>query len=232
MIQRILEPEIMDTAQEAEDYDAMDHREVNSRFVGDFASFATAAPRPIRNALDVGTGTARIPILLCRRFPAMRFVASDLSGEMLAIGERNAAIWDLRERIQFAHDDAKRMRFADDSFDAVISNTILHHLPDIARALAEMWRVLAPGGVLFVRDLARPATLAEVDELVRKHGGEVAGAGHDSRERHERQTALFRASLCASLTIGELSTIVLAMGLPVDAARMTSDRHCTIACVK
>src|SRR5438445_565725 len=46
MIPRVLEPEVMDTAQEAKDYDAMDHREVNTRFCDDLLAFVGRAPPP------------------------------------------------------------------------------------------------------------------------------------------------------------------------------------------
>ena len=77
MIPRVLEPEVMDTAQEARDYDAMDHREVNQRFRDDFLAFYGAGP--LGRVLDVGTGTARIPILLCQEDARPQVVAVDLS---------------------------------------------------------------------------------------------------------------------------------------------------------
>ena len=65
MLPRVLETEAMDTPAEAADYDAMDHREVNRAFVIDFL----AAGPPPGEILDLGTGTAQIPIELCRRRP-------------------------------------------------------------------------------------------------------------------------------------------------------------------
>src|ERR1051325_11092068 len=64
-MQRVLEPEVMDSLDEAIDYDAMDHAEVNRLFVADFLQ---AAGRMAADAeiLDLGTGTAQIPIEMCR----------------------------------------------------------------------------------------------------------------------------------------------------------------------
>jgi hypothetical protein len=62
MLNRTLEPEVMDTAADALDYDRMDHREVNRRFVDDFLA---AAP-DLSDVLDLGTGTAQIPIFPAR----------------------------------------------------------------------------------------------------------------------------------------------------------------------
>ena len=57
------------------------------------------------------------------------------------------------------------MTFADASFDAVMSNSIVHHIPKPDDALAEMLRVLRPGGFLFVRDLLRPGAISEQEIL-------------------------------------------------------------------
>ncbi len=81
MIPRVLEPEAMETAEEVRQYDAMDHSAVNDRFVADFLS----AHGPCRGGeiLDVGTGTARIPIALARADGRARILALDLSATML-----------------------------------------------------------------------------------------------------------------------------------------------------
>jgi hypothetical protein len=60
---RVIEPEVMDSAEEARDYDAMDHTAVNRVFVVDFlAHWNGSVPM-----LDVDTGTVQIPIELCRQ---------------------------------------------------------------------------------------------------------------------------------------------------------------------
>src|SRR4051812_48316065 len=64
MLPRVLEPEAMDTPDEARDYDAMDHAAVNGRFIADFLE--VHGPCRGGEILDVGTGPARIPIALCR----------------------------------------------------------------------------------------------------------------------------------------------------------------------
>src|SRR5207244_707194 len=87
MLSRILEPEVMDTAEEAHDYDAMDHATVNRVFVEDFLGVYSLAPTgPI---LDVGTGTAQIPVELCRRNSAVQITAIDLAEHMLVVGREN-----------------------------------------------------------------------------------------------------------------------------------------------
>jgi ubiquinone/menaquinone biosynthesis C-methylase UbiE len=226
MVPRVLEPEVMDSAEEAKDYDAMDHSEVNARFTQDFAAFTGERARHV---LDVGTGTARIPILLCVRLPGAAVTATDLSDAMLAVARANVDRAGLGARITLAKADAKALRFGDGAFDAVVSNTILHHIPDPEPALREMWRVIAAGGALFVRDLARPSSDAEVATLVENYGGAPATADPADVASHARQRALFEASLRAALTVPEIAAMLERIGVPTGAVHMTSDRHWTIA---
>src|SRR5262245_66178398 len=111
MMPRVLEPEVMDSAAEATDYDAMDHSEVNRVFVADFLGQWNG----FGAILDVGAGTAQIPIELCRQHPTVTVLAIDLAQHMLDVGERNVAASGLAERIHLQLVDAKRMPYADRS---------------------------------------------------------------------------------------------------------------------
>jgi ubiquinone/menaquinone biosynthesis C-methylase UbiE len=213
MLPRTLEPEVMDSPEEARDYDAMDHAAVNRVFVADFLS-AWDGGVPI---LDAGTGTAQIPIELCRQSPAARVVAIDMAGHMLRVGQANVERASLADRIQLERCDAKQMPFGDGVFAALISNSIVHHIPEPARVLAEMVRVVRPGGLLFVRDLLRPADQAIVTQLVATY----AGGAND----HQRQ--MFADSLRAALTLAEVSGLVAALGFNPSTVRQTTDRHWT-----
>lgn len=221
---RVLEPEVMDTAEEAEDYDAMDHRAVNARFCEDV--IAEGALEGV--VLDVGTGTALIPVELCAREPALRVLGIDLADHMLGRGKENVARAGLEGRVDLRKVDAKALPFADGAFSAALSNSIIHHIPDPRSVLAEMKRVVASGGVVFVRDLARPETEAELERLVHLH----AGAPPDDpapRARFERQRELLRASLAASFTAAEIHRIATGVGLASCTVRATSDRHWTLS---
>src|SRR3954468_16118272 len=95
MLERILEPELMDTAAEAADYDTMDHGEVNRRFAEDFLSALNSAKldagKAIVRILDLGTGTAQIPIQLCQICASAHVVAADAAGHMLKQADQNIA---------------------------------------------------------------------------------------------------------------------------------------------
>ena len=124
-LKRILEPEVMDTPEEARDYNGMDHSEVNRIFVDDlFATGFTGV-----DILDLGTGTAQIPVELCQRSEDCRVMAVDAAINMLEIAKFNIDVAGMLHRIQLQKVDAKNMDFPDGMFDAVVSNSIIHHIP-------------------------------------------------------------------------------------------------------
>ncbi len=213
MLPRTLEPEVMDTVEEARDYDAMDHSGVNRIFVADFLAVWTGR-NPI---LDVGTGPVHIPIEVCRQHPTARITAIDLAEQMLIVGRHNVERAGLADRIRIERVDAKGLPYPDASFAAVFSNSIVHHIPNPGPVLAEMVRVLEPGGVLFVRDLLRPDDETTLGRLVDLH---TAGANE-----HQRQ--MFADSLRAALTLDELRRLVTGLGFDPSTVQQTSDRHWT-----
>ncbi|WP_169976730.1 class I SAM-dependent methyltransferase [Tautonia rosea] len=215
VLPRVLEPEVMDTPEEAHDYDAMDHAEVNARFVSDLITYHGRSPSG--EWLDVGTGTALIPITLCQRVESCRIVGTDLAEQMILLGLQNVIAAGLSHRIRLDRVDAKAMPYPDQSFEAVLSNSIVHHIPDPLAVLAEMARLVAPGGTLFVRDLTRPNSQNELDRFVQLYVG----------QEPEHAQAMFRDSLHASLTLVEVQHMVASLGLPQDGVQMTSDRHWT-----
>jgi ubiquinone/menaquinone biosynthesis C-methylase UbiE len=222
MLPRVLEPEVMDTTEEAADYDAMDHSTVNRVFAGDFVAALnrglTPPGSPLR-VLDVGTGTALIPIELASRKLGFHITAIDLAEEMLVLGRKNVERAGYGDAIKLELVDAKQLPYLDGVFDAVMSNSIVHHIPEPGGTLAEMWRVLKPGRLLFVRDLLRPETNEEVERIVQTYAGSES----------PRQQQLFRQSLHAALTVAEVSELMVALGRPRECVRQTSDRHWTVA---
>lgn len=230
MLPRILEPEVMESADEAREYDAMDHAAVNEAFVADFLAAIRAAGLEDRlhhelqpfEALDCGTGTALIPILLARRLIITRIVATDLSREMLKLARRNVQDADLQSCLTLQCEDGKAMRFESDSFDAVISNSLIHHLPEPNLALGEMVRVLRPGGILFVRDLLRPESVSQLDRLVEQHAAGVT----------VHQRLLFRDSLHAALTVEEVKLMLNKLRVENGRVEQTSDRHWTLTAMR
>jgi ubiquinone/menaquinone biosynthesis C-methylase UbiE len=221
---RVLEPECMDDDQEARDYDQIDNAAVNAAFADDLLAFAPDAGR----CFDMGTGTALIPIELCRRRPMMEVVAIDMSDAMLRIAARNVAAAGLGDRVALENRDGKHTGLAAAAFDVATSNSIIHHIPTPADAFAEMVRLVRPGGAIFVRDLMRPSSDARVRELVARHAAPPPDARGDRLAMYERQRTLFDASLRAALTVDEVRAIVRPLGVPATAVAATSDRHWTL----
>lgn len=209
---RQLEPEVMDTEEEAVAYDHMDHSEVNDLLVARFLELGARG-----KVLDLGTGPAHIPILLAQRSNAVEIEALDAASEMLVIARRNVARAGLAHRIQLVLGDAKRLPYPDHTFDAILSNSIVHHLPDPRPFFAEIRRVAKPGATILLRDLRRPWDRAELDRIV-----EERTVGADPRQRD-----LFRDSLHAAFTVSEIAAMLRGAGLENLRAHANSDRHWT-----
>ena len=213
MLARVLEPEVMDTLAEARDYDAMDHSAVNRAFVADFLAVWNGRG-PV---LDVGTGTALIPIELCNTHPTAEVVAIDLAEHMLALARDNVAEAGFTKRIRVEKANGRRMDYPDGAFPAVMSNSIVHHIPQPIETLREIVRVCSKGGTIFVRDLMRPPDRATLDHLVQAYAG---GA-------NEHQKKMFAESLHAALTLDEIRALVAQCGFDPATVRATTDRHWT-----
>ena len=214
MLERILEPEVMDDRAEAIEYNDMDHGLVNRNFVTDLL-----AAGPIgTDCLDLGTGTALIPIELCQRDELVRVMAADASTAMLDLARYQLEVNNLVARIQLHFGDAKKLVFESDFFDTVMSNSLVHHLPSHETFLVEALRVLRPNGLLFVRDLCRPESQEQLDNLVSIY------AANES----ESSKQMLRQSLHAALSLSEIHELAVLAGLSADCVKMTSDRHWTL----
>ena len=221
MLPRILEPEVMDTPEEAVDYDLMDHSGVNRLFADDFLVLfqSPSSPEIPWRILDVGTGTAQIPIEIVRRRADVHITGVDLAAHMLQVGQRHLIREGLTGRIKLEQVDAKGLPYPAEHFDAVISNSIIHHIPEPRSAFREMVRVLKMGGTLFIRDLLRPSDLPQLDHLVKSYAGDA----------NAHQQKMFRDSLHAALTLEEVRNLLQDAGLPQTAVSQTSDRHWTVS---
>jgi ubiquinone/menaquinone biosynthesis C-methylase UbiE len=210
-LERILELEVMDTWEDALEYDGMDFTDVNTAF----AERALELCPPEGILLDAGTGTARIPILMVQRRPTIRIWAVDLSEKMLKIGRKNVEEAGAGQNVKLKKVDAKTLPYPDDYFDMLISNSIAHHLPDPLPFLQEVNRVTKPNGGILLRDLIRPLDLTSLEDLTEQYAGECS----------EYQTKLYRDSLHASFTVDEVCELIEKAGLKGVAVVQSSDRH-------
>ncbi|MBI2480985.1 MAG: methyltransferase domain-containing protein, partial [Planctomycetia bacterium] len=105
----------------------------------------------------------------------------------------------------------------DEQFDVIMSNSIVHHIPEPVSVLREALRVVKPGGLLFFRDLMRPANSAVVSHLVATYVAEA----------NEHQRKMFDDSLRAALSLEEIRELVASLGFNDQTVQATSDRHWT-----
>lgn len=117
------------------------------------AAAALAAPKGCRLALDMATGTGELAFLLAAR--AEQVVAVDICPQMLSIARAKARGRLRAGRIQFLLADASRLPFPADSFDCVATAFALRNVADLRLALAEMHRVVRPGGRAVCLELTR-----------------------------------------------------------------------------
>lgn len=110
---------------------------------------------PAGEVLEIGSGSGAMAARLAERFPEMRLTATDYDEAMVAIArERLAGSGD---RVTVERADATALHYEDGRFDAVLSFIMLHHVMDWEGALAEVARVLRPGGTLVGYDVVASA---------------------------------------------------------------------------
>lgn len=99
---------------------------------------------PYGTALEVGSGTGFFLLNLMQAGVAERGIVTDISPKMVEVACRNAD--DLGLDVTGRVADAETIPQPDDSVDLVVGHAVLHHIPDVERAFAEVLRVLRPGG--------------------------------------------------------------------------------------
>lgn len=163
----------------------MNERRVRRRVI------ARAALGPGKRLLDIGCGTGTLALMAQRRYPDAEVVGVDGDPVILDIARRKAA----REGVALPFDEGMSyaLPYPDASFDAVTSMLMLHHLThdQQARTLAEVWRVLRPGGRFVIADLAPPhnrrmrlASRTWSLFMAQRHGGSAhGGARHGDGTR-------------------------------------------------
>ena len=107
--------------------------------------------------LDVGCGVGAAAREIAESRP-LAVVGVDIDPDQIEAARSSGAL----SNLQFQVMDATRLKFGDEEFDIVATSKTTHHIPNYERALAEMVRVLRPGGYLIYTDLTVPGWLAEV----------------------------------------------------------------------
>jgi demethylmenaquinone methyltransferase / 2-methoxy-6-polyprenyl-1,4-benzoquinol methylase len=114
-------------------------------------------PNTTGTILDVATGTAGVALSLARRTTA-RVVGIDLTTEMVARGRANVNASPLAERITLCVGRGEQLPFEDNTFDALTFTYLLRYVEDPAATLAELARVVRPGGTVANLEFLVPPT--------------------------------------------------------------------------
>jgi len=108
------------------------------------------ALQPGATVLDVGCGTGASAIPAAEQVgPTGTVIAADLADRLLAIARRKAAARKL-ENIEFRHGDMENLGYPDQFFDAVICVFAIFFVPDVAKQISELWRMVRPNGQLAI----------------------------------------------------------------------------------
>jgi ubiquinone/menaquinone biosynthesis C-methylase UbiE len=211
---RVLEPEVMSTAEEAGEYDEMDFSATDQLFAERAAQLVRGASVAVSLIADLGSGNAKIPLAMCPLLPgATRVCAVEMSSEMLAVAARNRTRDGAALHLVAA--DVKRIPFANQSVGMVTSNSLVHHIPDPRAVFQEVARIARRGAPILIRDLVRPENEHALEKLVEAHASRWSPL----------QRTLFSDSLHAALTLEEVRNLLDECGLADVAVTQVTDRH-------
>ncbi|MBO0734133.1 MAG: class I SAM-dependent methyltransferase [Methylocapsa sp.] len=215
-MQRIPEEELMNRPLNAKAYAKADFSEPNSSFVAFFAEkFPAFSGRKI---LDLGCGPADITIRFAKRYPQASVLGLDGAGAMLALAKKailQESAMANRVKVGKWHIGREACPLGTELFDAVISNSLLHHM----REPLDLWRAIracaAAGAAVLVMDLLRPLTRADAANIV------AAYAGKES----EALKKDFLNSLLAAYRLAEIEDQLVSAKLDFLHVEVVTDRH-------
>ena len=111
---------------------------------------------PRLKVLDVGCGTGSLLAILEKRHPGLILAGLEPSSDMIRLTKQKLS----NDRVTLVTNSADKMDFDSNSFDVVTCSLLFHHLPENIRAtvVAEIYRVLKPGGLFFLVDIGETNT--------------------------------------------------------------------------
>lgn len=212
-MQRVPEPELMDDPAQARAYADADFTAPHESVVAWLAAcFPDAHPRRV---LDLGCGPGDVTWRVARQWPDALVVGVDGALAMLREGRRLLAARAPGARIAFAAGYLPQLPLRAGAFDAVVSNSLLHHLADPSALWESVRTCAAPGALVLVYDLRRPPTHAAAEALVATY----ASGEPDVLQRD------FLHSLCAAYTVDEVRAQLAAARLEGMQVAEVGDRH-------
>jgi 2-polyprenyl-3-methyl-5-hydroxy-6-metoxy-1,4-benzoquinol methylase len=212
MMDRILEPELMDDPAQAEAYAAADFSAENQGFVDRFREYFPEFSQG--QVFDLGCGPGDIPVRFARAFPGCRVFGIDASRPMVDLAERTIAQAGMADRVTVRCERFQELAGANQA-DAVLSNSLLHHLANPLQFWSKLRSFVKPGSPVLVMDLLRPESPEAARALVDRY---AAGAPDILRRD-------FYNSLLAAFTEDEVTTQLARMNLTRLLLDVPDDRH-------
>jgi ubiquinone/menaquinone biosynthesis C-methylase UbiE len=212
-MERIPESELMDNDEQARAYADADFSEPHNAFVEyfkkRFPNFSEG------HVLDLGCGPADVTMRFARFFPGTRITGVDGANAMLDIGIKDLEAQGLAHQITLKKYTLPDNRLQKLTFDAIISNSLLHHLTEPET----MWQTIrscskscAP---ILVMDLLRPESIDTVRELVKQYASDASPLLQED----------FYNSLLAAYRVEEIRQQLNTSGLHYLETEVVSDRH-------
>lgn len=211
-MQRIPEPELMDAPAQARAYAEADFSEPNQLFTD--AAQESLATTASGRLIDLGCGPGDICLRLAAALPGWHITALDAGPNMLALARQAVAAVGLQDRIELIL--ARLPEGCPPSrFDAVVSNSLLHHLPDPMSLWHSVAALARPGTYVQVMDLDRPESVDRARWIVEHHAADAPPVLRED----------FYNSLLAAWTLEEVHAQIEAAGLGELHLSRPSERH-------
>lgn len=119
---------------------------------------------PNKTVLEIGCGTGHGSKLIKKCFQAKRIYATDLDKRMIDIARKN----NNDDSISFEVQNATKLKFKNNFFDAVFDLGVIHHIPNWKDCLKELKRILKPNGQLIIEDLSIETFSTSFGKLLKK----------------------------------------------------------------
>lgn len=211
-MERRLEPELMEDPEQAQAYALADFSAENQMFVdlfrGYFPDFCEGM------VVDLGCGPADIPIRFVRAIPDCRVTGVDASPAMIELARDAVRQAGCGQKIDLKCQRVQQFAPTEPA-DAVISNSLAHHVPNPLQFWYAVKRAVKPGGVVLVMDLLRPDSTEEAQAIVDRYA-----AGASAMLRRD-----FYNSLLAAYTEDEVAAHLAQMNLSRLLIEVVDDRH-------
>jgi ubiquinone/menaquinone biosynthesis C-methylase UbiE len=219
MMKRMPEQELMNDAEQARAYAGADFEQPHSMFIDLFRETFGTVP-DAAHVLDLGCGPGDITFRFARAFAQSCVHGVDGSAAMLKLAEKALGRESsLQGRVHFIKGMLPDVELPWPQYDIVISNSLLHHLPDPAALWQTVKAFAAPEALIFIMDLKRPANPAEAGRL-----RDIYAKGEPEVLQRD-----FYNSLLAAFEVNEIQAQLSNEGLAGLAVRSVSDRHVVIS---